>query len=338
MATRADVAKLAEVSASTVSYALNGKRSIKAETRERVLDAVAKLNYSPHVAAGVLAGGKPRSVALIFPSYGGNFSSLHLDYVQGVIDGAKSRNYHVIVWPQEEVSIQEIVQFKKSGLIAGVILMEIMENDKRVKAFAKEKIPFVMIGRTKSSETLKYVDRDFEKVAEIAAEYLASLGHKKIAVLTQKRMVESTVISVDERFTQAVKKYTEKFGLTANFLVGENSIASGGSFFVELFKRPKKVSAVIGLTDLATLGFVNAARAAGISIPSEISVLGLNTQLGQIDLISPALTSIYVPAKEMGNSAVNILIDELNEESGNITQQLLVGHLVVAKSTGQAPK
>jgi hypothetical protein len=55
-------------------------------------------------------------------------------------------------------------------------------------------------------------------------------------------------------------------------------------------------------------------------------------------LISPALTSIYVPAKEMGNSAVNILIDELNEESGNITQQLLAGHLVVAKSTGQAPK
>ena len=70
MATRADVAKMAGVSESTVSYALNGKRSISQETRDRVLEAVKKLDYKPHFAAGLLAGAKSKSIALSFGDVG----------------------------------------------------------------------------------------------------------------------------------------------------------------------------------------------------------------------------------------------------------------------------
>ncbi len=70
MATREEVARRAGVSPSTVTYALTGKRSIKPETRERILQVVAEMNYVPHFAAGALAGGRSKTLAMLFPGTG----------------------------------------------------------------------------------------------------------------------------------------------------------------------------------------------------------------------------------------------------------------------------
>lgn len=340
MATRADVARLAGVSESTVSYALNGQRSIKAETRQRVLAAVEKLNYTPHFAAGVLAGGKSNSIALIFPSYGGSFSSLHLDYVEGIIAGARERNFHVIVWPGEDTSSTEILRFHKTGLVSGVILMEILDEDERVNSLTKAEIPFVMIGRTARPEKFKYVDRDFEGSARISLEYLQELGHQRIAVLTHSREVAGHLVSVDERFTVAMKSEAKKLGIGIEVITKTNSIDGGFESFktFEGLNEASRVTGVIGLADLMTLGFISAAQQAGVRIPDDISVVGLNNPRNQISLIHPNLTVVSLPAHEMGKAAANILIDELTGENSHTTQQLWGGDIAPAQSSGAAPK
>ena len=111
MATRAEVAKLAGVSASTVSYALNGDRSIKEETRKRVLKAVAQLNYRPNFAAGALAGGKSKTLALLSPSGEFGIALIALEYINGASAAARDRGYHLVIWPSQESELAEIQTF-----------------------------------------------------------------------------------------------------------------------------------------------------------------------------------------------------------------------------------
>ena len=125
MATRAEVAKLAGVSASTVSYALSGDRSIKEETRKKVLKAVAQLNYRPNFAAGALAGGKSKTLALLSPSGEFGIALITLEYINGAAEAARHRGYHLVIWPSQKSEMEEIKSFAESGLISGVILMEI---------------------------------------------------------------------------------------------------------------------------------------------------------------------------------------------------------------------
>jgi len=335
MTTRADVAKLAGVSESTVSYALNGKRPITPETKKKILAAVKKLNYSPHFAAGVLAGGKANSIALIFPNYSSKFAALQFEYVEGVIDGAKARNYHVIAWPGEDTPTPEIMKVYKSGLVSGVILMEILNEDPRVDALIKAEIPFVMIGRNKNHQKLKYVDRDFETVVTKGLKHLESLGHRKIAVLTQQRKVAGQVVAVDDRFTNAIKIAGKALKCDLTFLNSENSFDGGAECFARLKPQIGKITAVVGMADLQTVGFMSAAQKSGVRIPQDLSIVGVNNPRNQVNMVHPTLTVIDLPAHEIGEAAAHILIDQINGEERFAPQQLLSGELILNESTEQ---
>jgi len=336
MATRADVAKLAGVSASTVSYALSGVRSIKPETRERVLRAVDDLNYHPHFAAGALAGGKAKALALHFP--GGKFgiASSVLEYLTGAANAARERGYHVILWPNADTQMNEIENFCRSGLLGGVLLMEIKLDDDRVTYLTEAEIPCTLIGRTGKPDLLKYVDRDFELVSQKAIDYLVELGHRRIAVLNNKRKYGRARISIDTRFQSAIVKYSKKAGIEITELQALNDAASGRNAFIELHDKYPNVTALIGVNDLATSGFVGAALEFGVNIPNELSVISLNTPDSRIQMAWPPLTTISVPAHQMGSAAADILINQLEGITESNSQQLWVGDLVVRGTTAPA--
>lgn len=333
MATRADVAKLAGVSASTVSYALSGVRSIKSETRERVLRAVAELNYHPHFAAGALAGGKAKALALHFPGGEHGIAPSVLEYLTGAANAAREREYHLILWPNEDTHMSEIQNFCNSGLIGGVLLMQIRMKDERVTYLTEAEIPCTLIGRTSKPDLLKYVDRDFELVSQKAIDYLVELGHSRIAFMNNKPKHRNIKIGVDARFQSAIVEYSKKIGIEITELLALNEAVSGRDAFIELHKNHPKVTAVVGVNDLATSGFVSAANEFGVNIPNELSVISLNTPDNQVQMAWPPLTTISVPANQMGRAAADILIDQLEGIIGSNSQQLWVGDLVVRGTT-----
>lgn len=336
MATRADVARLAGVSESTVSYALSGVRSIKPETRERILSAVAELNYHPHFAAGALAGGKAKALALHFPGGEHGIAASVLEYLTGAANAARERGYHLILWPNEDTQMNEIEIFCKSGLIGGVLLMEIRLRDDRVDFLTEAGVPCTLIGRTSKPELLKYVDRDFELVSRRAINYLFELGHRQIAFMNNERKYKGVKISVDTRFRNAIMKYSKKIGVEAVELLTSNEAASGRHAFIELRDKHPNVTALVGVNDLATIGFVNAANEFGVKIPDELSVISLNTPDSQVQMAWPPLTTISAPANQMGRAAADILIDQLEGIVGLEDQQLWVGDLVVRGTTAPA--
>jgi len=330
MATRAEVAKLAGVSASTVSYALNGDRSIKEETRKRVLKAVAQLNYRPNFAAGALAGGKSKTLALLSPSGEFGIALIALEYINGASSAARDRGYHLVIWPSQESELAEIQTFAESGMISGVILMEIKFKDERVSYLKKAKVPFAMIGRTEKPGKDSYVDRDFIGATQLGVNYLDSLGHKKIAFLTTERAV-----GVDTRFSSALLEAASKKKMTAKKIQVVNEASSGRDAFIELHKKYPDVTAVVSLNDIATLGFISGANEYGVKIPKDLSLIALDTPKNHIEMSWPPLTTVNLPAFEMGAYASNILIDQIEQKENKQNQVLLAGELVVRGTTAK---
>ena len=333
MATRAEVAKLAGVSASTVSYALNGDRSIKEETRKRVLKAVAQLNYRPNFAAGALAGGKSKTLALLSPSGEFGIALIALEYINGASAAARDRGYHLVIWPSQESELAEIQTFAESGMISGVILMEIQFKDVRVDYLKKAKVPFAMIGRTEKPGKDSYVDRDFIGATELGIDYLDSLGHKKIAFLTTDRAV-----GVDTRFSSALVESAKKKRMIAKKIQVVNEASSGRDAFIEFHKKYPDFTAVVSLNDIATLGFISGANEYGVKIPEDLSIVALDTPQNHIEMSWPPLTTVNLPAFEMGAKASNILIDEIEQKENKQNQALLAGELVIRGTTAKARK
>ena len=333
MATRAEVAKLAGVSASTVSYALSGDRSIKEETRKRVLKAVAQLNYRPNFAAGVLAGGKSKTLALLSPSGEFGIALIALEYINGASAAARDRGYHLVIWPSQESELAEIQTFAESGMISGVILMEIQFKDERVEYLKKAKVPFAMIGRTEKPGKDSYVDRDFIGATELGIDYLDSLGHKKIAFLTTDRAV-----GVDTRFSSALVEAAKKKKMIAKKIQVVNEASSGRDAFIEFHKKYPDFTAVVSLNDIATLGFISGANEYGVKIPKDLSIVALDTPQNHIEMSWPPLTTVNLPAFEMGAKASNILIDQIEQKENKQNQALLAGELVIRGTTAKARK
>lgn len=333
MATRAEVAKLAGVSASTVSYALNGDRSIKDETRKRVLKAVAQLNYRPNFAAGALAGGKSKTLALLSPSGEFGIALIALEYINGASAAARDRGYHLVIWPSQESELAEIQTFAESGMISGVILMEIQFRDERVDYLKKAKVPFAMIGRTEKPGKDSYVDRDFIGATELGIDYLDSLGHKKIAFLTTDRAV-----GVDTRFSSALVEAAKKKKMIAKKIQVVNEASSGRDAFIEFHKKYPDFTAVVSLNDIATLGFISGANEYGVKIPKDLSIIALDTPQNHIEMSWPPLTTVNLPAFEMGAKASNILIDQIEQKENKQNQALLAGELVIRGTTAKARK
>ena len=333
MATRAEVAKLAGVSPSTVSYALNGDRSIKEETRSRVLAAVAKLDYRPHLAAGALRGGKSKTLALLSPDGELGIALIALEYINGASAGARARGYQLVIWPSPEIEMPMIQNFAESGFISGVILMEIKFEDDRIDFLRKADVPFAMIGRTKELGEDLYVDRDFLKAAQKAVDYLHSLGHQKIAYLTTERGV-----GVDTRFSSALVEAAKSRNMSTKKIRVVNEATSGRDAFIELHDEAPEVTAVVSLNDIATLGFISGANEYGVKIPKDLSLIAVDTPQNQIEMSWPPLTTVDLPAFEMGRLASTILIDKIEGKVSAVKQRLLTGELVIRGTTAKAPK
>src|SRR5699024_10073822 len=131
MTTIDDVARRAGVSASTVSYALSGKRTISAATRSRVEKAIAELGYTPHAGARALASARTNVLALMAPLRPDVDVSVIMQFVTGVVTKARSHDYDVLLLTQEDAAGLSRVA---SGMVDGLILMDVEAKDQRIRS------------------------------------------------------------------------------------------------------------------------------------------------------------------------------------------------------------
>ncbi|MDR2607696.1 MAG: LacI family transcriptional regulator, partial [Treponema sp.] len=180
MATIKDVAAMAGVSVSTVSYAINGNRPISEETKAGIQATMEKLHYHPHAIARSLASKRTRIIAIIFPPVEHGIGLSELELIIQAASSAAFRGYTLVLWALHSDNEEELRKLIQQSLVDGVILMEVHNGDRRVSLLKEMEVPFIMLGRDSDKPSESYIDIDFSSTMMQCISFLKNLGHRNI--------------------------------------------------------------------------------------------------------------------------------------------------------------
>ncbi len=329
-----DVAKRANVALSTVSYALNGTRSISEETRQRIFAAMEELGYRPHALARGLASKRSRIIALLFPVSERGLGFTELEFVTSAADAARENGYSLVLWSSEMHDPNELRQLTQQGLVDGVIIMEVHLNDARINLLREIGFPFSMIGRCADSTGIGYADIDFEQTTQEVVNYLSGLGHTHVAFLNQSKAAFDAgygpVVQTQAGFDQA----TQAAGVNGVTRFCRATPRAGCETFNELLTECPNLTALVTMNERAVPGVMQAVADRGWRIPDDFSLVVVVSSVRVAEMMMPPLTTTDAPAAELGRLGAELLIEQLEAEEQDARQVLLPCHFVVRGSSG----
>jgi DNA-binding LacI/PurR family transcriptional regulator len=176
--TSQDVARLAGVSQSTVSYVLTGSRPISAATRQRVEEAIEKLGYHPNSGARALRSRRSGVIGLMVPEAYGNDAVL-MRFVGAIAREAQRFGYDILLVTAQE-GARGIHRVVRTGVCEALILMELGRHDERVAAVVEAGLPFVLIGKPVGFPNGSVVDLDFERLGRMVVDRAADEGCERL--------------------------------------------------------------------------------------------------------------------------------------------------------------
>ncbi|MEQ4717438.1 LacI family DNA-binding transcriptional regulator [Nonomuraea sp. B19D2] len=197
--TSKDVAALAGVSQSTVSYVMSGKRSISAETRKRVEDAIARLTYEPNAGARALRERRSNVIALVVRMSEEVDGADTIPYVDAVVEEAGKRDIEVVL-VTAEAGPDRLIRLAKRSICDGMVLMDIRRHDDRVPVAASLGVPVVLIGTPQDSHGLHWVDFDHRRAGELLVAELADAGHRHAVFINEDFVSEAPGVETEYHF------------------------------------------------------------------------------------------------------------------------------------------
>ena len=317
-----DVARQAGVSTATVSRFLNNA-SLKEENRQRIEKAVKELNYHPLLYARRLAGGKLDTFGLIIPGFEGIFYSFYaLEIIREVAVslGANDIDLHLnIFWNKDNF---------KTSLIDGVIMADIIGNDKQLKRLIKEDIPLVVVNRQIEDSDINCVAVNNFKGGYEATEFLIHHGHKRVAHLAGDLRVQCAQDRV-EGYKSALEKngvgLVEEYIKTTNFSRKEARLR-----LEELFSSKNPPTAIFCCSDEIASEVLSFAEEKRMEVPKDLSVIGFDDNphclYGNV-----MLTTVRQPLKAMVHQAVKILKE--NIESKKPARKIVLDTELIIRDT-----
>jgi DNA-binding LacI/PurR family transcriptional regulator len=339
MVTLADVARHAGVSASTVSYVLNGKRSISAETRRRVEQSVVELGYHPNAGARALAGRRSHIVALVVPLRSDVYVPIMMEIATSVTMAARQHGYDVLLITNDE-GVDGVRRVAASGLADGVILMDVELDDERIPALRAQGTQAALIGLPDNPAGLSCVDHDFAAAGALCADHLADLGHREIAFIGYGLGVYQRHAGYAERTLSGFRGRADQRGLRFLHRTCEGTYEStAGTLARILADRPDTTGFVVQ-NEGAIGPLLNLLRGSGRTVPEDASVVAMcPEQLAE--QYSPRLTAVTGPTKELGRVAIQQVMDRITAaDRGDRPADELVlldPVLTVRESTSTAP-
>jgi LacI family transcriptional regulator, repressor for deo operon, udp, cdd, tsx, nupC, and nupG len=308
-----DVARIAGVSAATVSRALSNPEAVTAEKRERVLRAVRKTGYQPNTAARSLRARRSMMVLVFVPNIANPFFSEVLHGIEEVLAAA---GYGMIIANLDDAPAKEAryVGHVFANQVDGVILLNGHMPESDGRSLAMTKIPMVAACERIPGANCAQVHIDNRAASRAVARHLASLGHRRIAYLSGP---PGNILDVERRagFCDGLRAA----GLDpakAVFLPGDFSARSGalaGKQFLSMRDRPTAVQAA---NDEMAIGFVKAARDGGLSCPTDFSIIGFDG-IDFAEFCEPALSTVRQPRYDIGATAATLLLQAILEPASN---------------------
>lgn len=335
MATLADVARQAGVAASTVSYVLSGKRSVSEETKERVHRAVAALGYHPHVGARALASSRSNVLALIVPLRSDLYVPVMMEIAIGVVTKARGYGYDVLLLTNDE-GPEGIRRVASSARADAVILTDIGMEDDRIATITQTGIDAALIGVPADPAGLGCVDLDFAAAGRQCVEHLAGLGHRTVAFIGEADGVYRRRIGFAERTLRGIQDAAanQSVDLVHRPCAGTYEAAAGA--VARIFEERPRTTGLIVQNEGIIPPLMSLLRTSGRTVPEDVSIVALCPD--QVaEQTAPRLTSVTLPAAELGRRAVDLLMRRMNADASTSTAaevQLIPPSLTVRGSTG----
>lgn len=338
MPTMQDVAKLAGVALSTVSYAINGTRPISEATRQRIFAAMEELGYRPNVLARGLASKRSRIIALLLPATKRGLGLTELEFVMSATEVAREHGYHLVLWSTEIRDPHELQQLMRQGLVDGVIVMEIHEQDERIDLLRKIEFPFTMIGRTGDNQGINHVDIDFGQTMQVVVDHLASLGHTHIAFLNHAQEEYDAGYGPAVRAQHRFLENIEARGLQGITRFCEADAEDGYTAVNDLLTIDPNLTAIVVMNDRTIPGIMRALVDRGWSIPADFSIVAVVSSANVAEMTNPTITTAEAPANDLGRLGTEMLIKYLEGEKKEFSELLIPCELVIRESSAPCPK
>lgn len=327
-ATIEDVARLAGVSIATVSRAIRKPEKVAEATRKKVTAAIARTGYTANAMAQNLRMQRSKMVLVLTPSIADpNFPGILI----GIEKTAIQRGYGVLIGNTDgDISIEEThMKFLSTGMADGLILLT---GHTPVAGWPKSPLrsfpPMVAVGRPIDQPEISYVGVDDVAASKVATEYLISLGHKEVAYVSG----DSSDIVSDLRYKGYQAGIAEASAKVQDWRIEGNGSSESGRAAVErLFIKDRVPTAFFCYNDHTAIGVIAALTLRGYRVPEDFSVLGFD-DVPFASHVSPGLTTIRQPRNKIGEAAMKLLLDRLENPQAPAKQSLLHGDLVIRHS------
>ncbi len=332
--TSLDVAKLAGVSRTTVSFVLNDVSSVSISdaTRKRVLDAAKKLSYSPNIAGKKLVSGKSYTIGLVLcQSPEQIFTDAFLPQViLGVEQAAMQQGFHVLLKPVDPYDTGGYARLITENHVDGILLSGPREDDSALMKLHQQRVPVLLMGQLPNTD-IPFVDIDATAGAELAVTHLIERGHKCIGMITNAPLSYTSAQQRRDGYTGALQK--ANLPVEKRFIQeGNYTPRSGFEAMKALLQVSPRITAVFVASDVVAMGAILAIKEAGLDIPKDIAIVGFD-DIPLAEYYDPPLTTIRLPAFGLGWAGGERLIRIIQGEGLKDASLLLESKLITRQSS-----
>lgn len=317
--TLADVARMAGVSAATVSRFLNEPGSIKLKHRDPIEQAIRKLDYVPNAAARALASRSSRMIGGIFPRldsllFAMVYETLQKELAQG--------GYTLVVASSDYDSTMETEQVRNfiANRVDAILLVGTSHSNETMEIIKRSGVPVLLAACWDESYPVPQVGFSNEDAAGAVCDYLLDLGHRDIAMISGGQATNDRAAAR----VAGVKRSLARRGMTLSpqrIHYCEFNFESGGEGFRHFMGTDNPPTAIICGSDILAAGALFEAQRMGVKVPDEVSLTGFDdTELGR--MVHPSLTSLRTPRREVATKTAEVLLACLKEKKPLTSVQL----------------
>lgn len=330
-----DVAKMAGVSPTAVSFAFNKPHRLSPQTVVRILEVANELGYTPNPHARALLAKSIGVIGILAPQtlpsiFANPFFAAFQEGVGRVCD---EENLSLLTISSVSASL---AQASANAPVDGLIVVGLDEHHPEIELLLRRKMPFVIVDG--DSSVAPSINVDDEAGAYQAACFLLERGHRDIVCLTfetdYSKQEPENVYGVGQRRLEGYKRAFADCGVTWSdklLVPTYASAAAGVDAFTKFWKPKKRPTAVLAVADIIAIGVLQAALSAGVRVPDDLAVIGFD-DIPLATWTNPPLTTVHQPIVEKGEVAAQQLVALIADENPSELKTLLPTKLVVRQS------
>ena len=327
------VALRAGVSSATVSRVINGSPLVKARTAEHVRRIIDELNFIPNPLATTLKYGRSQTYGLIIPDITNPFYPEFLRDFEEILVEIDHEVLLANVGSSPEALVHSIRRMLMRR-VDGVVLMASEFDTEAIEPLLTRRVPLVTIDRRRAGIGISDVAIDFEGGLAQAVQHLCELGHKRIAFVGGSEGLRTSKVRLNA-FQQGMARSSLQF-YPELVRAGNYRVDGGEAAILDLVKIRRPPTAVVTANDLTAFGVIRGLHHAGLHVPRDVSVVGVDDVL-MSDILQPPLTTIRVSRREMATACLKAL-EYTKEHLDQRGKRISIGTTLLVRETTAHPR